>query len=72
MSPSFFPAPPVTLSCVTVGFEYTRLSCFLMITEVIQAIVRLVRRVGVVEVIFYPVSHVTGFQLLVGSQTEEG
>ncbi len=43
-----------------------------MISEVVLAIVRLVRRVGVVEVVFFLESHVTGFQLLVGFQTEEG
>ena len=43
-----------------------------MIPEVVLAVVRLVRRVGVVEVVFFLESHVTGFQLLVGSQTEEG
>ena len=56
----------MTLSCVTVGFEYTRLSCFLMIPEVILATVGLIRRVSVVEVVFFLESHASGFQLLVG------
>ena len=37
-----------------------------MITEVVLAIVRLIRRVSVVEVVFFLESHATGFQLLVG------
>ena len=37
-----------------------------MIPEVVLAIVRLVRRVSVVEVVFFLESHATGFQLLVG------
>ena len=63
---SFLPAPPVTLSCVTVGFGYTRLYRFLMISEVILAAVGLIRRVSVVEVVFFLESHASGFQLLVG------
>ena len=59
--------PPVTLSCVTVGLEYTRLSCFLMISEIILAAVGLIRRVYVVEAVFFLESHASGFQLLVGS-----
>ena len=38
-----------------------------MIPEVVLAIVRLIRRVSVVEVVFFLESHATGFQLLVGS-----
>ena len=44
-----------------------------MISEVMLAFMQLVRRVGVVEVVFFLESHVAGFQLLVGFLwTEEG
>ena len=37
-----------------------------MIPEVVFATVRLIRRVSVVEVVFFLESHASGFQLLVG------
>ena len=37
-----------------------------MISEVILAAVGLIRRVGVVEAVFFLESHASGFQLLVG------
>ena len=72
--PPFFTAPPpCDASCVTVGLVHTGLFCFPMISEVMLAFVQLVRRVGVVEVVFFLESHVAGFQLLVGFLwTEEG